>query len=238
MRVGVVSAKGSPGATTFALALAGVTGGVVVEADPAGGDVECWAGPRGEPGLIRLAGVLRHVAEPAGLLGEHAVEVWPGVRVVLAPAGGEQAEATLVAIGQRLVPVLRTHDGWVVVDGGRWARSQATARRLAGCDAVALVVSPTLTAVAHARPVAAALQEEYGESVVTVMVGDRGYAAAEIAGALGVPVVGSVGWDRRWVESLLTSGVSRLWQRSPLARSVRAAADGLSALSLEVVAGG
>ena len=40
MRLGIVSAKGSPGATTVALALAAVTGGVAVELDPAGGEVE------------------------------------------------------------------------------------------------------------------------------------------------------------------------------------------------------
>lgn len=238
MRLGLVSAKGSPGATTLGLALAAVTGGVLVEADPAGGDVECWAGPSGEPGLIRLAGVLRHAAEPAGLLAEHAIEVWSGVRAVLAPTSGEQAESALVAIGQRLVPVLTAESGWVVVDGGRWSRGQTTAGRLAGCDVVAVVVSPTFAAAAHAGSVVRTLRELTDAEVVVVVVGDRGYRPDEITAALGVAVLGVVPWEPWWVGSLVTSGVTRLWQHSPLASSARTLADQCAALRQEVVAGG
>ncbi len=238
MRLGLVSAKGSPGATTVALAAAAVTGGIGLEADPAGGDVECWAGPRGELGLIRLAGALRHSSAPDGLLAEQALEVWPGVRAVLAPAGGDQAESTLVAIGQRLVPVLRAETGWVVVDGGRWARSQPTAGRLAGCDVIAVVLSATLTAAAHARRLVAALRETFDVPVVAVLVGDRGYPPAEIASVLDVVVVGVVPWDRRGVESLAGSGASRLWTRSALARGVRTIADQLTRLDTEAVGRG
>lgn len=236
MRLGVVSAKASPGATTVALAIAASTGGVMVEADPAGGDVECWAGPQGEPGLIRLAGRLRHTVEPAGVLAEHAVEVWPGVRAVLAPVGGEQAESTLMAMGERLAPVLRAADGWVVVDAGRWGRTQPTAGRLAGCDAVAMVLSPTLAGVAQAQALVAPLQKLVDGPLLGVVVGDRGYSPAEVAGAVGVPVAGVVAWDPRWVQGLLTAGASRWWHRSPLARSVRSLVDRLESMPVELVA--
>lgn len=237
MRLAVVSAKGSPGATTSAVTVAAVTGGVLVEADPAGGDIECWAGPQGEPGLIRLAGALRHAADLAGVLDEQVREVRPGVRAVLAPSGGEQAESTLVAIGQRLAPVLHAAPGWVIVDGGRWNRTQPTAGRLAGCDLVAVVVSPTLASVAHARSLVPALRETCGSDVVAVVVGDRGYRPDEVAGALGVAVVGVVPWQARWVESLVTTGASRLWQRSPLARSARSLVEELSGLPVGVGGG-
>lgn len=235
MRIGVVSAKGSPGATTLALALATVAGGTAIELDPAGGDVECWSGPRGEPGLIRVAGGVRHAADPAGLLDAHAVEVWPGVRAVLAPTGAETAESTLVAVGERLGPVLRAHDGWVVADGGRWSRSQVTARRLVGCDVIALVLSPTFAGVEHARSLVDTLTVAFGVPVVGVPVGDRPYPPTDVATALGAPVAGVAAWDPRGVQTLVTVGASRLWRRSALARSTRSLLDSLERVSTGAV---
>lgn len=237
MRIGVVSAKGSPGATTVALALATVADGTLIELDPAGGDVECWAGPQGEPGLIRVAGGLRHAAEPADLLHSNAAEVWPGVRAVLAPTGAETAESTLVAIGERLAPVLGMHDGWVVADGGRWSRSQVTARRMAGCDVIALALSPTFAGVEHARWLVGPLTDTFGVPVVGLSVGDRPYPPADVAAALGTPVAGVAAWDPRGVQTLVTVGASRLWRRSGLARSARSLLDGLERFSTRAVVG-
>lgn len=238
MRLGIVSAKGSPGATTLGLAVAATTRGVMVEADPAGGDVECWAGPRGESGLIRLASTLRHATEPTDTLQEHATEVWPGVRAVLAPNGREQAESTLVALGERLAWALEGVDRWVVVDGGRWARSQPTARRLVGCDVLALTLTPTLAAVAHTRSIVGSLRDTFGVPLVSVIVGERGYPPAEIGGQLGTPVGGVVPWDPRGVQALVTVGASRWWRRSPLARSMRSFVEGLELTVAEAAASG
>jgi len=230
MRVGVVSAKGSPGVTTLSLSLAAMADGVVVEFDPSGGDVECWAGAQGEPGLIRVAAEVRHASNPDGLMLEHAVEVWPGVRAVLAPTSGARAESTLVAIGERLGPVLQATSGWVVVDGGRWSLSQVTARRLVGCDVVVLALSPTLGGVEHGRWLVGSLVDVYGVPVVVVALGDRPYSVAELADAVSAPVAGSVVWDRRGVNSLLTGGATRLWRRTGLARSARSLLERLDSL--------
>ncbi len=121
----------------------------------------------------------------------------PGLRVVLAPTGGEQAASTLMAIGNRLAAAMRGEDGSVVLDGGRWSRTQPTAGRLAGCDVVAVALTPTLGGVAHSRGVVAALRDSLGMPVVAVLIGDRGYSAQELAGDLDVPVVGSIAWDPR-----------------------------------------
>mgnify|MGYP000907690779 CR=1 FL=1 len=190
VRLGIVSAKGSPGATTAALAIAAVTGGVMVELDPAGGEVECWAGPCGEPGLIRVAAGLRHAADPHGLIDDCSREVRPGVRAVLAPVGGEQASSTLVAIGDRLGGALAVQSGWVVLDGGRWSRTQPSAGRLAGCDLIAVAVSPTLAGVAHAAPLVRSLRERSDVPVAALVIGERGYPTAELADALDVPLQG------------------------------------------------
>lgn len=233
MRLGLVSAKGSPGVTTLALSVAAVTGGVMIEADPAGGDVECWVGPSGESGLIGLAGGLRRAMDPDGLLVDHAVEVVSGVRVVLAPVGGDQAESTLVSIGGRLEAALRAETGWVVVDGGRWSPRDATAFRLSGCDAVAVVVSPTRPAAAHAGTLIAGWRAMLNVPIAAVVIGERGYPPDEIAASIGAPVAGPVAWDRRAVETLLVSGASRAWSRSKLERDGRSVAERLTELAVE-----
>lgn len=227
MRLGIVSAKGSPGATTAGLAIAAVTGGAMVELDPAGGEVECWVGPCGEPGLIRVAAGLRHAAEPDGLIDECAREVCPGVRVVLAPVGGEQASSTLVAIGDRLTAALTTEAGWVVLDGGRWSRTQPSAGRLAGCDVIAVALPPTLAGVAHAAPMVRSLRERTDVRVVGLVVGDRGYTPAELSDALDATVLPAIAWDLRGANALVTHGAGGWWRRSSLARSVRALVESL-----------
>lgn len=233
MRLGLISAKGSPGVTTLTMAVAAVTGGVAVEADPAGGDVECWAGPCGEASLIGLSGALRRAVDPDGLLVDHAVEVASGVRVVVAPVGGDQVESTLAVIGARLESALRAEAGWVVVDGGRWSPLQATAHRLAGCDAVAVVLSSTRPAAAHARSLVAGWRAASDVPIAAVVVGDHGYGPDEIADGIDVPVVGPVPWDRRAVETLVVAGVSKAWTLSKLARKTRSVAERLTELALE-----
>ncbi|MGE0139758.1 MAG: hypothetical protein AB7R77_18245 [Ilumatobacteraceae bacterium] len=222
--------------TTLAVGAAAIMGAVAVELDPAGGDVECWLGPVGEPGLIRVAGALRHTADPSGVLAEHAVEAYPGLRVVLAPTGGEQAASTLMAIGNRLAGAMRGEDGSVVLDGGRWSRAQPTAGRLAGCDVVAVALAPTLGGVAHSRGVVAALRDSLGVPVIAVLIGDRGYSPDEIAGELAVPVAGSIAWDPRGAHALITGGPSRWWRRSAHGRSIRSFVDALAAWAPEEVA--
>ena len=57
--VAIVGAKHSPGATTLAVALASAAPvdqrALVVEADPAGGDIAARAGMSLDPGLLTLA---------------------------------------------------------------------------------------------------------------------------------------------------------------------------------------
>lgn len=224
MVIGVVSAKGSPGVSTTALALCAAVDPaatrLLVELDPSGGSIECWTGPVGEPGLIQLANGLRRGVGPEALL-THAVAIAAGVWAVLAPAAGALAEATVAASGDRLVPALATVPGTVVVDGGRWSRSQPTASRLAGCDVVAVVCRPTVAGVEAARWLIDPLAATVSAPVVLVLVGDRPYGPEEVADAVGVPVVGALAWDPRGVTALLTAGAGRTWTRSSIARSAR-----------------
>lgn len=230
MLFGLVSAKGSPGVTTAALALTVAAGdrGLLVELDPSSGSVECWTGATGEPGLIRLANGLRRAVEPEELL-THAAVAPPGVRSALAPTAGSLSESTIAVMGDRLGPVLGAVDATVIVDGGRWSRSQPTARRIVGCDVLGVVCAPTVQGVEAARWLINPLRSTAGGQVVLVLVGDRPYAPPEIAAAVGVPVMGVLAWDPRGVSALLTTGAGRGWSRCALARSARSLLDALPA---------
>lgn len=232
MVIGLVSAKGAPGVTAAALTLAGVAGGggLLVELDPSGGSVECWTGAAGEPGLIRLASGLRRSADPEALL-SHAVEVPRGVGSVLAPTGGRLAESTIATVADRLVPALAGLEGPVIVDAGRWSPSQPTARRVAGCDVVAVVCAPTVEGIEAARWLADPLEAVGAGRVVLVPVGDRPYAPGEITAAVGLAVLGPLAWDPRGLHALIGAGVGRGWERSSLARSARGALESLAGAS-------
>lgn len=234
MLLGLVSAKGSPGVTTAALALTAAAGdtGLMVEFDPSGGSVECWTGATAEPGLIRVANGLRRAVEPEMLL-THAVTAPPGVRSVLAPTAGGLAESTIAMTGDRLAPVLAELEATVVVDGGRWSRSQSTARRIAGCDVIGVVCAPTVDGIEAARWLIDPLRSTAAGHVVLVLVGDRPYSPAEVAAVVGVPVIGVLAWDSRGVNGLLTTGAGRGWSRSALARSARSMLDILPSMADE-----
>jgi hypothetical protein len=138
--------------------------------------------------------------------------------VLRAPSSGVLAESTIVALGERLLPCLAELDETVIVDAGRWARSQPTARRLAGCDAVALLCSPTVEGIEAARWQVDHLRRQV-DRVALVTVGDRPYGPSEVADATNSSVGGALAWDRGGLARLLDRGVSSGWRRTPLARS-------------------
>lgn len=229
MLVGLVSAKGSPGVTTAALALAAVAeDSLLVELDPSGGSIEVWTGAWGEPGLVRVANGLRRSAGADAVV-EHLVDVPAGIRSILAPTAGPYAESSVALTRDRLTSALRDLDGiTTILDLGRWSRSDTTTHRVSGCDVVGIVCSPTIDGVEAARWLVEPLEAASATRVVVVAVGERPYGSAEVAAAMEVPVVGALAWDRRGFTTLLAHGAGRAWARSPLARSARTVLSGLT----------
>jgi hypothetical protein len=232
MLIGLVSAKGSPGATTAALCLAAAAdegSSLVLEADPAGGDVECWTGPHGEPGLVRLATALRPGLGTTELL-SHAA---PGVRVVTAPTTETAATAALSQVTDRLAGIVAGLDIDVFGDFGRWSPLQPTAARLAGADVVLAVCRPTLESIEHTRGLAASAGPVRVAGAV-VVGGRRPYGPADISDALGVPVVGVLPWEPGAVLALLEHGPGHRWRRSGLAHASEDVVDAVHTLAVEV----
>lgn len=223
--VAVASGKGSPGATTLALALALMWPRgegrrvVLVEADPDGGTLHMRLGLRADPGLLTLASAARHGLDDA-LLRAHEQQLADGVGLLVGTAAPEQMRAALSSIGERLAQGLASQpDLDAVVDIGR-ASARSTAAELARSAGITVLAArprrDEVEGVAfRARDLAA-----IGSAVGLVCIGTRPYLPAEFAEVAGIELIGVVDDDRRTAAALAGDGVvsDRLLRRSALLR--------------------
>jgi MinD-like ATPase involved in chromosome partitioning or flagellar assembly len=236
MLVVVVSAKGSPGVTTLGLGLAARwphPDAVLVEADPAGGDLSARFGLPHEPGLAAMALAARHRSEqqdPA----EWLQQLPCGVAVVLAPPGAA-ARASVSALASRGVPLLKqlAAERAVVVDAGRWEPESPAGPLLAAADVVLLLVRPSLEEIGQAQTRARALRQQAGDVRLVLAAGRGRWPAGEVAAAVGLapaggPSVGVLPDDPRGAGVLAGRLVPRRgwgrsgwssWTRLPLLRA-------------------
>lgn len=200
MLVVLVSAKGSPGVTTLAVALAACWPGsgrpVLVECDPSGGSLAVRFGLGGDSGLVGLAAAARAGAR------RDALRAWVrelpgGVRVVCAPVDAAQARAAVSTLAGASASAsagdLRQRFGAEVVIADCGRADPATEALVAAADRVLVVVRPLADDLA-AVAVSAQRLRGLTRAVGVVLVG-RGYPAGEVARELGLPVLGAVPRD-------------------------------------------
>ena len=235
----LVSAGGSPGVTTAAIALAlGWPSRVIVaECDPSGGDVQA--------GL--LAG---HVTASRGGLMEHAIEAGRDGRAAaralgtkLIPLDADRTRTLLpgltdprqaAGIGPAwpaVVATLAAQDADVIADCGRLdAGSSQPLPVIRAGRVVTIVLRPTLRQVWSARPRVELLTELLGRSsqLALVVTGPGTHSASEVSRALGVPVVAVLSDDARSA-ALLSDGLGgrRRLASGALLRSARSAGTAL-----------
>jgi hypothetical protein len=211
----LVSAGGSPGVTTSALALTLTWPGTVVvaECDPAGGDVLAgfYAGHLTAPrGLLSVAveagrGAAVMTAEVAG----HLVPLDDsGSRTVLTGFDDPRQAAGLSPAWPSIAGLLTSYPADVIADCGRLdACDMQPLSILAGAALVALVLRPSLRQVARARPRIEMLAALAGslDRVGLLLVGEKGHSPKEITRALGVPVLAALPLDER-TAALLSDG--------------------------------
>lgn len=205
--IAVCSVKGSPGVTTAALGLAACwpvgEQPVVVEADPAGGDLLARFGLETSPGLVSLAAAGRRGAEP-GLVWQHTQRLPGGLPVVVAPPGADQARAALTQLATAGASVLRRaadRAGTVVIaDCGRVAADPAAAEVIGTADVTLLLARARSDALSH---VASALATAPGwlREMGFLLVGD-GPSSAEVADALQLAVLGRIPDDPKGAAAL------------------------------------
>src|SRR5258705_6125183 len=123
--IAIIGTKGSPGATVLALALAATASGLdqgpalLVEADPAGGDIAARCGISLDPGLLTLAASGRRGIDRSIVEG-HAQLLPCRVLALLAPTSADQATSALTGIAGELAKTLTNETSTVVIDAGRW----------------------------------------------------------------------------------------------------------------------
>src|SRR5512144_146310 len=241
--VAFASAKGSPGVTTSALAVAAVWGRPVLlaECDPAGGDL--LAGylqgrvERGA-GLLEVAIAARRGLAPADVLSRALRLDDSGFLALLPGLSGATPAGALTDAWPRLADAfaaLGAGEGPVDVlaDCGRLAAPHRPSDVLARADRVVLVVRPTLPQVQHARAQVAALRRDpmggtEDPALGVLVVGERPYPPSEVAAALDLPLLGALPHDPPAAAVLSGQAVrGRRFDRSPLIRAARQAADRL-----------
>ncbi|BBH67106.1 hypothetical protein ACTI_37910 [Actinoplanes sp. OR16] len=240
--IAMVSAKGSPGVTTTALAcaLSWQRPALLAECDPAGGSV--------------LAGYLSALEiEPMGLLqlavaelrGTAATEFpnqiidldgkQPGRRLLLPGIADPVQAGTVRPTWDRLTAFFAGleegepgHD--VIADCGRLSSAATPWPLLQRADLVLLVVAATsLRTISPAMPAATQLRRDLTEngrgtgSLGLVLVGDGPYRSAEIQQRLQLPLIAELPYDKRTAAVLSDGG--RLRGNASLLRAAAAAED-------------
>ena len=198
MLTAIGSAKGSPGATTVALALAAVwpdQAAILVEADASGGDLafRCRHDGGAEvattPSMTSLAAATRGHTDlgsaASSLLRGHTQRLACGVRVVPGLLGPSQAGA-IEHLWGNVAGAANAAEEPVIADVGRITGSLA-ARAFLDQSAVAVVVcQPTLESLVHTRSLVASLAARVGRPdrerlVLPVVVSRPRHAAAAAA---------------------------------------------------------
>lgn len=219
--VAVCSGKGSPGTTFVAIDLSAALARsgqpvLLLDLDPAGGDVAAYLGLDPRRGLFPLLRMNAGVPDGSAIARE-AEEV----AGILAMAGFPEAfSAAPPEVLASVIESAGTADRWVVADVGRVDEASATVAR--GVDLCIVVARPDLVSVLGAERALRHLERGGVDRtrIVSVLCGaDRRRPAdvAEVAEALRVPLLGTVPWNRRAARKEMTS--QRPAEKGPLARA-------------------
>jgi hypothetical protein len=234
----LVSAGGSPGVTTAAIALALTWPApvIVAECDPSGGDI--------------LAGLLAgHVPAGRGLM-EHAMEAGRSgqaataslvthlvpldedrVRMLLPGLTDPRQAGGLTTAWPAVAETLTAQPADVIADCGRLdaGAGQPLAVLSAACT-VSIVLRPTLRQVWLARPRVELLRQLLGGSVrlALLLTGPGTHSARDVANALSLPVLAVLPDDPRTARVLSDGlGDRRYLARGPLIRAAGTAGQAL-----------
>ncbi len=222
----VCSGKGSPGATFVAANLAAALSRakeepLLLDLDPAGGDISCYLGLDPRRGLYPLLRMEGCISGSARLLAE--AEERSGFQVV----GGlpEPSDIASPGVLTEALSAASASGRLVIADIGRVLETNAPVA--ASAELVLLVVRADLTSVLGAERALRGLEAAgTGRDRIATVVSSherrRPADLAEIAEALRLPVLGAVPLDRRGARKALVS-------QSPAAtRRLRRAFDALS----------
>jgi len=232
----LASLKGSPGVTTLGVALSArwpqPWRRVLVEADPAGGDLAARYRLALAPGLISLAAAARRSTD-AALVGEHTQTLVGGLAVVVGPTRPDQARAALTAItgADGRAGVLGSYTGRddvvAVVDCGRLDPDGPAGPIIVAADQLLILARPRADELAHvADQVISGIVD--GPARTRLLLVGPGYPAAEVTREVGLSVAGTVPWDPRTAAAVSGQGARTPRPRAALVRTATRLANKLA----------
>ncbi len=241
--------KSRSGSTTTAVGLAVVlpasARAVVVECDPAGGDLTLRHGLRSaSPGLVELATATRTGAaafadlDGRDVLSRHAQPIRIGdrtVEVVLAPSGGAQTRVALSVLARPGHGALTRTDRTVIADCGRLDFASPTWPLLGMADAVVVLTRGRVEELGHLREHVGELVRQVTGRLLVMLVAGGPYGASDVEAYLHrhltdvlelpadtVEVRELLPYDERAAAVLDGSRrAARRWRRRPLMRALR-----------------
>ncbi len=230
--IAIASAKGSPGVTTTALALAAVWPRrvLVAECDPVGGDLSYWFGQPATPGLLTLGSAARRGLSPAELW-RHTQVISGSLPVLLGVLVPEHA-AALGPLWEELPAAFAEVGADVLIDCGRLDPPSPALALVSTADLVIVMVRPDAPGISHLEGLLEMLAHS-GTAASVVLLGERPYRAAEVQAALAergraVDVLSVVAVDPAAARRLAGgSGSDRALARSVLIRSARQLTEAL-----------
>ena len=243
----LLSAKGSPGVTTTTVALTSAWAGaapgrraIAIDADPIGGDFAAGVLRGAMPltaGMLALA--TTRGTDPSVAIDSAAVHLRRDGTARVIPGVPDRARAGALPLAWDVLcaagPQLGSAGSDLLIDAGRVEPSTAAAPWLAECDRAVLLVRPTLPAVTAARRLAAhwttAATAQSGVPLELVVVASPSpYSEAEVAGAIGLPLLGTIPFDPE-TALVHSAGMppTRGFARSGYARGIHRIATDLAA---------
>lgn len=202
---------------------------LVVEADPAGGDLAARLGLDRQPGLMALAADGRRELTPEMVWKQtQPLAGAASAQVLTGPVSAEQAGAALSALGSRFARLMAELDGVdVLADCGRLDPASPATPLVRAADLVIVVARPSAPQLQHLAALVTSLGS--GVPVALVLVGDRPYGVVEAGRAVGAEPLGTIAHDARAADLLAgASGSPRLLRVSALLRTARTAAEALA----------
>lgn len=244
--VALTSARGAPGVTTSALALAlnWPRPVVLIEADVTGSSSILAGYLQGalphERGLVDLA-----VAHRAGRLFEGlraaALDLTPDKKWLVPGLVSSAQAVNLRPVWEPLAAVvagLEREGIDVIVDAGRLGMDNAPQPLLRHADVTLLVTRTNLPAVAATRAAGRLLAtdlEQQGtgaDGLRLLMVGDnQPHSAKEISASVGIGLGAVLAWDPVHAEAFSLGSTARRLDKSALVRSVAAAISAITSLA-------
>jgi MinD-like ATPase involved in chromosome partitioning or flagellar assembly len=242
--IALTSAKGSPGVTTtgLAMALAWTRPVLLVEADPAGGDIMAGyvrAQLPTDRGLAHLAVAARHdrIAEDFNAqLIDLASPKSVVSRVLLAGVSDPAQAASVAPVWDRLA----WHFAWlgrpetgtdVIIDCGRLVTGYPPLPLIAAADVVLLVVRATLRSASNAKPatdlIRHGLGTERADRLGLAVVEGGEYRPNDLVKALRTPVVATLPW-RPGEAAALSDGIGSISGSAALLRAGRGIQDAVA----------